>query len=54
MPPAAWSTRCPGPSCSCNPGTGHLFADPSLPDHDEAAATLLTQRVLTFLATIDQ
>ena len=31
------------------PGTEHLFADSSLPDYDPAAATLLTERVLTFL-----
>jgi dienelactone hydrolase len=31
------------------PGDGHLFADPSLPDYDEEAAELLTQRVLEFL-----
>jgi len=31
------------------PGDKHLFADPSLPDYDEAAAKLLMQRVLGFL-----
>lgn len=31
------------------PGAGHLFADSSLPDHDESAAALLQQRVLAFL-----
>ena len=31
------------------PGDQHLFADPSLPDYDEAAARLLMQRVLAFL-----
>jgi len=31
------------------PGDRHLFADPSTPDYDEAAATLLTRRVLAFL-----
>jgi dienelactone hydrolase len=31
------------------PGKEHLFADSSLPGYDEAAATLLTQRTLTFL-----
>jgi dienelactone hydrolase len=31
------------------PGHGHVFADSSLPDYDEAAAGLLRQRVLTFL-----
>jgi dienelactone hydrolase len=31
------------------PGDRHLFADSSLPDYDESAATLLRQRVLAFL-----
>jgi dienelactone hydrolase len=35
------------------PGDGHLFADNSLPDYDESAATLLKQRVLSFLDSID-
>jgi dienelactone hydrolase len=34
------------------PGDKHLFADRSLPDYDEAAATLLTQRVLEFLSRV--
>jgi len=34
------------------PGDRHLFADSSLPDHDEAAAALLRERVLTFLADL--
>lgn len=34
------------------PGEGHLFADASLSDYDEPAATLLTERTLTFLAGI--
>jgi dienelactone hydrolase len=32
------------------PGEEHLFADSSLPSYDAAAATLLTERVLAFLA----
>ena len=32
------------------PGGQHLFADRSLPSYDEAAAALLTERVLAFLA----
>jgi dienelactone hydrolase len=32
------------------PGEKHLFADSSLPDYDEQAATLLKERVLAFLA----
>ncbi len=33
------------------PGDQHYFADSSLPSYDAAAAALLTQRVLDFLAT---
>lgn len=35
------------------PGDRHLFADSSLPDYDESAATLLKQRVLAFLKSIE-
>ena len=35
------------------PGDRHLFADSSLPDYDESAATLLKQRVLGFLAAVE-
>ena len=35
------------------PGDRHLFADNSLPDYDEGAATLLKQRVLGFLGNIE-
>jgi dienelactone hydrolase len=35
------------------PGDRHLFADDSLPDYDEGAATLLTERVLSFLDDIE-
>jgi dienelactone hydrolase len=31
------------------PGKQHLFADTSLPSYDEHAASLLTERVLSFL-----
>ncbi len=34
------------------PGTEHLFADSSLPAYDAAAAALLTERVLAFLAGV--
>jgi len=34
------------------PGDKHLFADPSLADYDEKAATLLKKRTLEFLAKI--
>lgn len=33
------------------PGDQHYFADSSLPSYDEAAASLLSERVLAFLAT---
>jgi dienelactone hydrolase len=35
------------------PGHRHLFADNSLPDYDESAATLLKQRVLSFLDNVE-
>ena len=35
------------------PGDRHLFADNSLPDYDEGAATLLKQRVLSFLDNVE-
>lgn len=35
------------------PGDRHLFADSSLPDYDERAATLLKQRVLAFLNGVE-
>ncbi len=34
------------------PGEEHLFADSSLPGYDARAATLLTERVLAFLAAV--
>lgn len=34
------------------PGSGHLFADPSLDDYDEEAAGLLKERTLAFLHRI--
>ncbi len=37
---------------SLYPGEEHLFADSSLPAYDAAAATLLTERVLAFLDTV--
>jgi dienelactone hydrolase len=35
------------------PGDRHLFADSTVPDYDERAATLLKQRVLSFLDNVD-
>ncbi|MFM9370727.1 dienelactone hydrolase family protein [Streptomyces sp. Da 82-17] len=34
------------------PGTGHLFADSTLPEYDEEAAVLLTRRAVEFLARV--
>jgi dienelactone hydrolase len=34
------------------PGKGHLFADSSLPDYDEAASELLIERTLSFLSEV--
>lgn len=36
------------------PGDRHLFADSSLPDYDEGTATLLKQRVLSFLEKLQR
>ena len=35
------------------PGSGHLFADPDLPEYDEASSRLMRERVLAFLAAPD-
>ena len=35
------------------PGDRHLFADNSLPDYEERAAALLTERVLAFLKSVE-
>jgi len=35
------------------PGDGHLFTDPDLAEHDEAATAALWERVLAFLARVD-
>jgi dienelactone hydrolase len=34
------------------PGSGHLFADASLPEYDETATTLLMERTRSFLAQV--
>jgi dienelactone hydrolase len=36
------------------PGAEHLFADSSLPAYDPAAASLLTERVLSFLGEVER
>ena len=35
------------------PGSGHLFADPDLPEYDPASSDLMWQRVLEFLARVE-
>jgi dienelactone hydrolase len=42
----------PGAELFLYPGDRHLFADNSLSDYDESAATLLQQRVLAFLTGV--
>ena len=47
--PPARSSVGPGRRDVPHPGNRHLFADHSLPSYEEHAATLLTERVLSFL-----
>lgn len=42
----------PGAELFLYPGDEHLFADSSLPAYDDAAASLLTERVLAFLEQV--
>jgi dienelactone hydrolase len=35
------------------PGSGHLFADPDLPEYDRASSEAMWRRVLTFLDRVD-
>ena len=35
------------------PGTGHLFADPDLPEYDRASSDAMWERVLAFLDRVD-
>ena len=35
------------------PGSGHLFADPDLPEYDRASSEAMWRRVLAFLARLD-
>lgn len=41
----------PGAELHVYPGDRHLFADPSSPDHDEAAAAQVRARVLAFVGS---
>ena len=46
----ALAAAVPGAALWLYPGDGHLFADPGSPAHEPAAAALLRERVLAFLA----
>ena len=46
----ALAAEVPGAELYVYPGDGHLFADESSADHDPAAAALVRERVLAFLA----
>jgi dienelactone hydrolase len=46
----ALTAAVPGAALWLYPGDGHLFADPGSPAHEPAAAALLLERVLAFLA----
>ena len=50
--PAARALAEEGAELFVYPGDAHLFADSSLPQYDEEAATLLKQRVVAFLERV--
>ena len=49
---AEYVAAVPGGELFVYPGSGHLFAEPGHPDHDEATARLASDRVLAFLALL--
>jgi dienelactone hydrolase len=49
---AEYVAEVPGAELFVYPGSGHLFAEPGHPDHDEAAARLATERILAFVASL--
>ena len=49
---AMYLAEVPGAELFVYPGSGHLFAEPSHPDHDQEVAELATSRVLSFLASL--
>lgn len=53
---AAWRAAAAGAGVAAEifhyPGAGHLFTDPTLPDHDAGAAALLWRRATAFLDTL--
>lgn len=48
------AVRAAGARCEAfvYPGRGHLFADPGLPEYDEASATTMLDRVAAFVASV--
>jgi dienelactone hydrolase len=49
---AEYLAQVPGAELFAYPASGHLFAEPGHPDHDEAAARLASERVLSFLSAL--
>jgi dienelactone hydrolase len=49
---AEYVAQVPGAELFVHPGSGHLFAEPGHPDHDEEIARLATTRIIDFLARL--
>jgi dienelactone hydrolase len=47
---AEYVAEVPGAELFVHPGSGHLFAEPGHPDHDEEVAKDATDRLLAFLS----
>ena len=52
--PQAWQRGHDNLHIHLYPGDGHLFMEPSLPDHDERATRQVTRDMVTALAAMER